>query len=199
MIQTLSRNWWLLALCGVLDAVISILYFIIQKTNGPLLFHTWGGSIVLLGELMLAAGVCSIAAGTCRPRNGICWLLVINGAALGALGVICCFFARRYRIDLLTVALLIVLMAMSVGILELVAARALRRQRHAADGWFLGLTGLVSVGFVLPFFALGFRWIKLRPGSHLDFLWLGLYFGVSAICMAGLGLRLHSHRILHGV
>jgi hypothetical protein len=44
----------------------------------------------------------------------------------------------------------------------------------------------------LAFFALGFRWIKLGPGSHADLLWLGSYFGFSAICMLWLALRLHS-------
>jgi hypothetical protein len=48
--------------------------------------------------------------------------------------------------------------------------------------------------FALAFFALGFRWIKLGPGSHSDLLWLSSYFGFSAICMLGLGLRLNSLR-----
>ena len=196
MVQTLSKNWWLLALFGVLNAAISVIYLamylVIQNTNRPLMFHQWGGAIVLLGELTLAAGGCSIAAGIWRSQYAKCWLLVLNGVALGALGLIYCFFALRYPISLLTVALLIVLMATSVGILELVMARTLRRQRHAAEGWFFGLAGVVSVGFALPFLTLGFRWIKLGPGSHLDFLWLGFYFGFTAICTLGLALRLHN-------
>jgi hypothetical protein len=28
LIQTLTKNWWLLALCGVLDAIISVIYLI---------------------------------------------------------------------------------------------------------------------------------------------------------------------------
>lgn len=28
MIQTLMKNWWLLAVCGVLDAIISVIYLI---------------------------------------------------------------------------------------------------------------------------------------------------------------------------
>ena len=55
--------------------------------------------------------------------------------------------------------------AMSIGILELVTARILQRQRHVAVEWFLGLAGVASVGFVLAFFAFVFRWIKLGPGS----------------------------------
>lgn len=196
LIQTLSKNWWLLALCGVVDAIISVIYLIMQDTNGPLTFHAWSGTVVSLGKLMLAAGACMIAAGIWRSAKGKCWLLVLNGLALSALGLI--HFFTRFRISFRTIALLIILMAMSIGILELVTARTLRRQRHVADGWFLGLAGVASVGFALMFFALGFRWIRLDPGSHLDLLWLGSYFGFSAICMLGLALRLHSLRAVIG-
>jgi uncharacterized membrane protein HdeD (DUF308 family) len=191
MIQTLTKNWRLLALCGVLEAIISVIYFIMQDADGPLTFQARNGAVLFLGQLALAAGACMIAAGLWRSTKGKCWLLVLNGLALGALGLIS-YKLTHYRISFLTVALLIVLMAMSMGILELVTARTLRRQRHFADGWFLGLAGVASVGFALAFFALGFRWIKIEPGSHSDLLWLGSYFAFSAICMLGLALRLHS-------
>jgi uncharacterized membrane protein HdeD (DUF308 family) len=191
LIQTLTKNWWLLALCGVLDAIISVVYLIMQGTDGPVTFHAWNGTIVFLGKLALAAGACTIAAGIWRSTKGKCWLLVMNGLALGALGLIC-YKLAQYRISFLTVALLIILMAMSIGILELVTARTLRRQRHVADGWFLALAGVASVGFALAFLALGLGWIKIGLGSHLDLLWLGSYFGFSAICMLGLALRLHT-------
>jgi uncharacterized membrane protein HdeD (DUF308 family) len=188
MIQTLTKNWRLLALCGVLEAIISVIYFIMQDADGPLTFQARNGAVLFLGQLALAAGACTIAAGLWRSTKGKCWLLVLNGLALGALGLIF-YKLTHYRISFLTVALLI---AMSMGILELVTARTLRRQRHFTDGWFLALAGVASVGFALAFFALGFRWIKIEPGSHSDLLWLGSYFGFSAICMLGLALRLHS-------
>ena len=145
------------------------------------------------GKQPLAAGACTIAAGIGRPAKGKSWLLVLNGLSLVALGVIY-HWLTHYRISFRTIALLIILMAMSVGVLELMTARTLRRQRHVADRWFLGLAGVASTGFALTFFALGFRWVKIEPGSHLDLLWLGAYFGFSAICMLGLGQRLHSLR-----
>jgi uncharacterized membrane protein HdeD (DUF308 family) len=186
LIQTLINNRWLLALCGVLDAIMSIIYFN-HAGHG---FHGMK-DIVFLGKLALAAGACTIAAGVWRSAKRKCWLLVLNGLALVALGLI---FngVFGFRISFRTVALLIILMATSIGIFELVTARILRRQRHVADGWFLGLAGVASVGFALAFLALGFRWIKIEPGSLSDLLWLGSYFGFSAICMLGLALRLHS-------
>jgi uncharacterized membrane protein HdeD (DUF308 family) len=189
VIQTLTKNWWLLVLCGVLDATISAIYLIMQDTDGPLTFHAWNRTIVFLGKLALAAGACTIAAGIWRSRKGKSWLLALNGLALCALGVISNL--TRYPISFRTVALLLVVMAMSIGILELETARAMRRQRPMANEWFLGWAGAASLGFALAFFALAFRWIKLDPGSHSDLLWLGSYFGFSAICMLGLALRLH--------
>ena len=193
MIQTLIKNWWLLALCGVLDAIISVIYLIMQDTDGSLTLRTYAveSTVVFLGKLALAAGVCTIAAGIWRSTKGKCWLLVLNGLALGALGLIC-YQLTHYPISFRTIALLFIVMALSIGIFELVIARALRRQRHVTDEWLLGLAGAASVGFALAFFALAFRWIKLDPGSHADFLWFGSYFGFSAICMLGLALRLHS-------
>ena len=148
---------------------------------------------VFLGGLALAAGACTIVAGTWRSAKDKSWLLVLNGLALGALGLIL-MGASGSRTSFRTVAFLIILMAMSIAILELVTARTLRRQRHVAGGWFLGLAGVASVGFALGFFALGFGWVKveLEPGSLSHLLWVGSYFGFSAICMLGLALRLHS-------
>ena len=190
MIQTLTRNWVLLALCGVLDAVISVIYIVMQETDGPVTLRSWNGTLGFLGKLALAAGACTIAAGLWRSATGKGWLLAPNGLALGALGLIQCGLTR-FRISLLTVALLIILMAMSMGTLAWVIARTLRRQRHLADTGFLALAGAVSFGFAVAFLALGLRWIRIEPGSHSDLLWLGSYFGFSAICMLGLALRLH--------
>jgi uncharacterized membrane protein HdeD (DUF308 family) len=191
LIQTLVKNWWLLALCGILEAILSVAYFIMQGTNGPLTFHAWRSTLAFLGEVSMAAGVCSIAAGVWRSATGKSWPLVLNGLALGAFGVIGYGFTS-YRISLSTIALLIIVMAMSTAILELTMARTLRGQGRVREGWFLGLAGAVSAGFALPFLILAFGWIRLGQGSHADLLWFGSYFGFSAVCLVGLALRLHS-------
>ncbi len=71
-------------------------------------------------------------------------------------------------------------MAVSSGVLEMGLARGRRVK-------VIGLAGVASFGFALVFLALGVGWIKVGPGSHVDVLWLGLYFGFSAVCMVGLG------------
>jgi len=188
LIQTLTRNWWLLALCGLLDAIISLVYLVMRQMGGGPVLHSWNVAVVFLGKVAMAGGACTVAAGILRSRTGKCWPLVLNGLALGALGLIQYGFVR-FRISLLTVSLLIVLMAMSIGILELALARNLRRRRHVAGGWYLGSAGAVSVGFALAFLALGFEWIK-TDATHVDLLWLSSYFGFSAICTVGLALGL---------
>jgi len=185
MSQTLIRNWWLLALCGIADATISFIYL-----NDASRSAAW------LGILALAAGILTIAAGV-RSFNGKTWLLVLNGLALSALGVIYYFLVRspipvRFR----TIALLIILMALSAGILAWAGARGLRRQYHAADQRLLRLAGVAWFAFALAFLALGFRWIRIEPGSNTDLLWLAAYFGFSAISMLALALRLHRFRTL---
>lgn len=190
MLQTLIKNWWLLALCGVLDAVIAAVYFLMQGTNGPVLSHTWNGTLVFVGKVAMAAGACTIAAAIWRSGSGMSWALALNGLAVAALGFIQ-YGLTRFPIGILAFAVLIVVMAGSIGVVELAIARSFRRQNHPADAWFFGLAGIVSAGFVLPALALGLRWIPIERGSHADLLWLGFYFAFAAICTIALAVRLH--------
>ncbi|HEX8985018.1 MAG TPA: hypothetical protein VF767_06300 [Bryobacteraceae bacterium] len=193
MIRTLIRNWWLLALCGVFDAIYSAMNFFMQSPDGTLTLRTYvhRSTVVHMGMLALAAGTCTIAAGIWSSGKGKSWLLALNGLACGALGLILTFWTGRLAFR--TVALLTAVMAVSIGVYGLAAARTLRR--HLADEWLLGAAGVASVGFALAFLAFVFRWIKLDPGSPAQtLLWLGSYFGFSAICMLALGLRLNSLR-----
>jgi uncharacterized membrane protein HdeD (DUF308 family) len=188
LIQKLIKNWWLLVGCGLLHAIISVIYLIGQDTKGPLTFHSWHGTVMFLGKLTLAAGACTIAAAIWSSRRGKSWLLVLNGVACSAFGALLIFW--RGPLAFRTIALLIVVMAVSIGIYELASAPTLRR--HRTDEWLLGAAGVGSLGFALGFLAFVFRWIKLDPGSPgQTLLWLGSYFGFSAICMLGLALHLH--------
>lgn len=193
MIQTLSRNRWLLALCGAFDGAIALLYFLIYQTAGPLTFHSWHGAITWAGRFGLAAGACAIVGG--MLGRGKCWLLVANGVALVALGLIQLAFVR-YPIRFLAVAVLVILMAVSLGILDWVLAQAMRRDRRVADGWILDVAAAVSLAFAFAFLALGLGWLPIRPEYHPEFFWLGAFFAFSGICMLGLSLRVYS-RVNH--
>lgn len=182
MIQTLIKKWLLLALCGVLNAIISVIYFS-HAGNG---FHTTS-AVVSLGEFTLAGGACMMAAGIWSFGKNRFLLLLLSGLASSALGLL--FILWRGPLAFRTIALLIVVMAMSIGIYELAAVRTFRRQ--LAEDWLLRAAGAASVGFALAFLAFAFHWIKLdQPGSPGQSLrWMGFYFGFCAICMPGLALQ----------
>jgi len=179
----------LLAVCGILDAIISAAYLVMWYTDGPVTFHSWNGTVVLLGKLAIGAGLVAIAASLWRSSSGKCWPLALHGLALAALGIILYGFTG-FRISLLTISLLIVVMVVNLGILEMILAQTLGRQHRTADRWFLSLAGVASGGFALTFLALGLRWIEIGPGSHLDLFWLGAYFAFSAACLLALAMRL---------
>ncbi len=193
MIQTLIKNWWLLALCGVLEAIYSLANLFMQDPDGFLVLrtHVLKSTVLFLGRLALAAGVCTFAAAIWRSAKGKSWLLVLNGLALSALGLLFNGIFG-FRIGFRAVALLLVVMAVSSGIFEWVIARTMRRLGQVADEWVFGVAGAASIGFALAFLAFAFRWIKLEPGARWDLPWFGSYFGFSAVCMLGVALRMRS-------
>jgi uncharacterized membrane protein HdeD (DUF308 family) len=189
--QTLCKGWWLLAFCGVLDAIISVIYWIGQTSNGPVTFHAWHGTMVFLGELTLAAGACTIATGVWNAGESNSWLLVLNGLATSALGALFAFWTGPLAFR--TVAVLIAIMAISIGVYELATARTLRRPR---DESLFGLVGIACFGFAFAFLAFVFGWMKLEPAAPAQSLhWLGSYFGCSAICMLLLIMPLRRPKI----
>jgi uncharacterized membrane protein HdeD (DUF308 family) len=125
MAQTLVKNWWLLALCGVLDALFAVLILLMGSPDGSPNLRTFIHSrdaISQLGALALAAGVCTIAASVWSSRKDNAWLLVLNGLACSSLGLLVTLGATR-PITFRTIALVIVIMAMSIGLYELATAR----------------------------------------------------------------------------
>jgi uncharacterized membrane protein HdeD (DUF308 family) len=196
MIQPLLKSWWLLALCGIFNALFAVLIVLMGSPDGPPALHLLTHSraaISPLGLLALAAGVCTIAASVWGSRKDNSWLLVLNGIACSLLGLLVTLGATR-PITFRTIALVVVIMAMSIGLYELATARTLRG--HLIDEWFLGATGVVSVGFGVAFLAFVLHWIKLDPSpSAQTFDWLGSYFGFTAICMVWLALRVNGLRV----
>ncbi len=160
MTQSLVKSWWLLALCGVLDALFAVLIVLMGSPDGSpnlrTLIHS-RAAFSQLGLLAMAAGVCTIAAGVWGSRKDNSWLLVLNGLACSSVGLLVTHGATR-PIAFRTIALAIVIMAMSIGLYELATARTLRG--HLLDEWLLGAVGVVSVGFAVAFLAFAF------PGSN---------------------------------
>ena len=194
MIQTLIRNRWLLAVCGVLDAMYAAMNLLMFDPEGSLALRRWisPGALRNMSEIALAAGVCTIAAGIWSSGKGRSWLLALNGLALGAFGLVGLSPIPRGRpISFLPFALLFVVMAASIGVFALATARTLRR--HVADRRCLSVAGTAAMGFALGFLVLGFRWIRLEPTEFV--FWMSSWFAFSALSMMVVALRLNSLRL----
>lgn len=190
MIETLIGNWWLLALRGVLAVIFSVITFMMRSSAETITLREFAtkGTVIFLGILALAAGACTIAAGIWTATRHKWWLLVVDGLAVSAAGLV---LILSNRISFQVVTSLFVALAIAVGVSELITARTLRH--HVPDEWFLVLAGAASVGF-----ALAFLWMK--PEVATAFNWLGAYSAFSAICMAALALRLRNlRRTIHRI
>jgi uncharacterized membrane protein HdeD (DUF308 family) len=183
------KRWSLLVLSSLFYATFSFMILFIWSPDGFRMLRTFAhsrSSIEQLGLVALAAGVCTVATGIWNAREANSWLLVLNGLACSALGTMVALGASR-PVTFRSIALVIVVMALSIGLYELVTAKTLRG--HRVDEWLLTAVGVVSVGFAGVFLGFVFRWIRLDPSpSAQTFHWLGSYFGFGAICMLGLAL-----------
>jgi hypothetical protein len=90
LIRTLTKTWWLLALCGVLDAMHAVMNLLMLNPDGSLSLRRFAlmGSVGDMGLLALAAGACAIAVGLWISGRNNSWLLSLHGLALGAFGLI---------------------------------------------------------------------------------------------------------------
>jgi len=188
--QNLSERWSLLLLSGLFYATFSFMILCIWSPDGLTALRTFANSrssIEQLGLVALAAGVCTVAAGIWNARKANSWLLMLNGLGCSALGILVSLGSSR-PITFRSLAMVIAVMAVSIGVYELVIAQTLRG--HRVDEWLLAGAGVVSLGFAWVFLGFVFGWVRLAPGpsSPQTFHWLGSYFGFSAICMLGLAL-----------
>ncbi len=79
-LQILVKNWWLLALCGVLDAAYAVTNLLTLGPDGSPAFRRFLAPATLryMSAFSLAAGVCTIAAGVWISGRGKSWPLALN-------------------------------------------------------------------------------------------------------------------------
>jgi uncharacterized membrane protein HdeD (DUF308 family) len=176
--------WWLLASCGIVEALLSATYLIGQQQDGSLTLRKFffKGTFLLLCRLAMIGGVFSIAAGLWKSASGRSWPLVLNGLALSAFGFIP-YVWRGPASFRPWFSLLLAMMAASTGIIALTTAQV-------RDKWFFGAAGAAAAGFALAFLALAFSWITLPHRPEALNLCIGSYFALAAICLLGMALRL---------
>jgi len=168
--ETLSRNWWVLLLRGIVAILFGALTFLQPGISLASL-------LLLFGAYALADGVLAAwTAITHRKDRENWWVLLLEGLVgigVGALALI------KPGLTALALLFYIAIWAITTGVLEIVAAVRLRKEIEGE--WALILAGLASVAFGVLLMA--------RPGSGaLAVLWIigsyALVFGVLLVILA---------------
>src|SRR5437660_9657819 len=137
MTSVLTRNWWALALRGILAILLGLAAIVVPGVTLAVLITLFGAYAVVDGVLAIIAGV------RAAERHERWWSPVLKGLAGIAAGVLAFVWPALTALALLY---LIVGWAIVTGVLEIVAAVHL----HRAHGeWLLVLNGVLSVLFGL--------------------------------------------------
>lgn len=181
MLCTLSRNWWLFVLRGVLALMIAGLAFLMPAESLLALTLVFGAFSFADGVFGLVAAIRNIRKG---KRWG--WLMFsgLLGIATGVVVVVSPFVATLVLATFLWAS--IAFWSVFSGVLEIAAAIRLRKEIKG-EVWLI-LSGLISVvlGIIVT-------WMLLtRPlESFLALGWLlGFYTALFGAMMILLGLRL---------
>jgi uncharacterized membrane protein HdeD (DUF308 family) len=187
-IDTLSRNWWLIALRGLAGILFGIITFVAPSITLAVL-------VLLFGAYAFADGVLAIVSAVRRRGTTDRWgMLLLEGIVGVAAGVVTLFWPG---ITALTLLYVIAFWALLTGVLEIAAA--LRLRKVIVGEWLLALGGIASILFGLA--------IALFPaaGALAVVLWIGAYMLVSGALLVGLGFRLrtwgrhHTSHTAHGM
>ena len=175
MVRSLSQNWWLVFLRGVLAILFGLAAMIWPGI-------TWLTLIVLFGVYAIVDGLIAIWTGLSRTRESPrWWIFLLEGVLNIGAGVV-----ALIRPDLATLVLIYLIASWAVftGILEIVAAIRLRNE--ITNEWFLALGGVLSIGLGILLF--------LQPAAGtIAIIWMiagyALVFGILLVI---LGIRLRN-------
>jgi uncharacterized membrane protein HdeD (DUF308 family) len=170
MASELARNWWLLALRGVLGILFGIGAFVWPGA-------TLSALVIVFGAYVFVDGIFAVVAGIgMRRQLSIWWLIVLEGAAGIVLGLL------TFRSpDTTALVLLTIIAAWSIvtGIFEIVTA--LRIRTLIANEWLMILSGVVSIVF-------GVLLIAQPSAGEIAIVWLlgayALLFGLLTLMFA---------------
>ena len=178
MVQTLSQNWWLVVLRGVLAILFGIAAFI------------WPGItlltlIIMFGVYAIFDDLVAIWTGLSRTKESSRWWTFLLEGLLGiGAGIAALVWPG---LATLVFIYLIASWAVITGILEILAAIRLRHE--ITNEWFLALGGVLSIGLGILLF--------LQPAAgSLAIVWMiagyALVFGILLVI---LGIRLRNWRV----
>jgi uncharacterized membrane protein HdeD (DUF308 family) len=176
--MSLSQNWWMMILRGVLAIMFGVAAFVWPGL-------TWFSLVVLFGAYVLVDGVIALVAGLQNvgdsPRW---WVFLLEGIVGIAAGITAFLWPGLTAYVLLMV---IASWAIITGILEIAAAIRLRRE--ITNEWALALGGLLSIGLGVLLF--------MRPVlGGLALVWtIGAYALIFGVLLIALGFRLRSANV----
>jgi uncharacterized membrane protein HdeD (DUF308 family) len=175
ILPVLSRNWWALALRGVVAIVFGVLAFIWPGITLTVL-------ILLFGAYMLVDGIFSIVAAVRAERHDARWWLLVAEGVLGVLAGIIAFLWPG--LTALALLYLVAAWAIVTGILEIVGAIRLRQEIEGE--WALIVGGILSVIFGVL--------LAVMPGvGILALVWLiGAYAVISGVLLIILAFRVRN-------
>ncbi|MGH2351177.1 MAG: HdeD family acid-resistance protein [Chloroflexota bacterium] len=180
MLGMLARNWWAVALRGLLAVIFGVLAFVWPGI-------TLGALVLLFGAYALVDGIFAligaVRAGSGQNRSP----LVLEGIAGVAAGVLTFIWPG---ITALVLLYLIATWAIVTGVLEVWAAIRLREE--ISNEWLLGLGGVASILFGIL--------LVIFPGAGaLTVVWLiAAYAVVFGVLLIALGFRLRGWQQLSG-
>lgn len=176
MLHILARNWWAMALRGVVAILFGLFAFAFPGA-------TLAALIIVFGAYALVDGVFAVVAAVRAAQHHERWIPLL---LTGILGVLVAGVAWLYPgLAALGLLYLIAAWALVTGVFELVAAFQLRRELPGE--WWWVLAGACSIVFGLL--------LMWHPGvGALAVLWLiGTYAIAFGIFMLGLAWRLRAH------
>lgn len=168
----LARNWWMVALRGVLAIVFGILTFVLPVVA----LQTW---VLLFAAYMVVDGVVGIASGVRAAARHERWgWLAFEGVSSVLAGIVALVW------PVITVVVFVYLLAVWSGVSGVMMAIAAFRLRLDHGRWLLALAGVFSIlwGLLLLFAPIA--------GALVLVLYLGAYAIVFGLMLLVLAWRL---------
>ncbi len=135
MLACLARNWWVLALRGLVAILFAIAAIVWPEL-------TLVALVLIFGAYALVDGAFALVTGFRADRSDVRWPLIVEGIAGVVAGLIALFAPT---IAALALVFLIAAWAIITGIFEIIAAVRLREQID--NEWLLAAMGVVSIVF----------------------------------------------------
>jgi len=175
-----GRNWWIVALRGVLSLLVGAMSFLLPMSTIFALVILFAAYALLDGIFCLG----SVVRGA--KGRGPWWMLSLEGVLGIGAAVITVLWPEITALALIYV---VAAWAMATGVLEIIAAVRLRKQIQ--NEWLLAAAGLSSIvmGVVLALWP--------GPGAVAIAWIIGAYALVFGVLLVGLAFRLRRWQAAH--